>query len=255
MKIIISPAMKMTVDNDSFSAKTSPQFLAQAQELAAFLKKCSFNELQKIWQSSERTTKEGQGQIKTLNLSQKDGLTPAIISYSGIQYQYMAPDLFTKPALSYLQENVRILSGLYGVLRPFDGVWPYRLEMKNKVEGFKQPNLYQFWGTTIADNLFHEDQVLINLASKEYSRNVTPYVKNGRQMISVDFQEKKNGQWKTVGVHAKMARGEMVRYIAENQLTAPEQLQDFHDFGFRFESEVSTNDTYVFRTEFDFKRR
>ena len=74
-------------------------------------------------------------------------------------------------------------------------------------------------------------------------------------MISVDFQEKKNGQWKTVGVHAKMARGEMVRYIAENQLTAPEQLQDFHDFGFRFESEVSTNDTYVFRTEFDFKRR
>ena len=122
-------------------------------------------------------------------------------------------------------------------------------------KGFKQPNLYRFWGTTIADNLFDEDQILINLASKEYSRNVTPYVKNGRQMITVDFQETKNGQWKTVGVHAKMARGEMVRYIAENQLNEPEQLQDFHDFGFVFEPKVSTDNTYVFRTKFDFKRR
>ena len=255
MKIIISPAMKMTVDRESFPAKSQPQFLAQAQELAAFLKKCSFNELQKIWQSSERMTKEGQRQINELNLCQKDGLTPAIISYSGIQYQYMAPDLFTAPALTYLQENVRILSGLYGVLRPFDGVWPYRLEMKNKVTGFKQPDLYQFWGTKIADNLFDEDQMLINLASKEYSRNISPYVTAGRQMITINFQEKKNGQWKTVGVHAKMARGEMVRYIAEKQLTRPQQLREFTDFGFVFMPDLSTAASYVFRTEYDFKRR
>ena len=255
MKIIISPAMKMIVDRESFPAKSQPQFLAQAQALAAFLKKCSYQELQKIWQSSERTTNEGQRQIKELNLQQKDNLTPAIISYSGIQYQYMAADLFTAPALSYLQDNVRILSGLYGVLRPFDGVWPYRLEMKNKVWGFSQPNLYQFWGSTIADNLFNEDQVLINLASKEYSRNIAPFVANNRQMISINFQEKKNGQWKTVGVHAKMARGEMVRYIAEKQLSKPQQLQDFHDFGFNFVPNISTDNTYVFRTEYDFRRR
>lgn len=254
MKIIISPAMKMKVDRESFPARSQPQFLAQAQELAAFLQKCSLTKLQTIWQSSERTAKEGQKQINNLNLSQKDNLTPAVISYCGIQYQYMAPDLFTAPALSYLQKNVRILSGLYGILRPFDGVWPYRLEMKNKVRGFSQPNLYQFWGSTLANELFDEDDIIINLASKEYSKNIAPYVGGNRQMITINFQELKNASWKTVGVHAKMARGDMVRYIAEHQLTAPEQLQEFDDFGFKFVPELSNNEVYTFRTKFDFKR-
>ena len=137
MKIIISPAMKMKVDTNAFAAKSQPQFLTQAKELSDFLKKCSFTQLKSIWGGSDRTTEEGQKQLATLDITEVDGLTPAIISYSGIQYQYMAPDLFTAKALAYLQEDVRILSGLYGVLRPFDGVWPYRLEMKNKVLGFR----------------------------------------------------------------------------------------------------------------------
>ncbi|WEV71084.1 peroxide stress protein YaaA [Lactobacillus sp. ESL0785] len=255
MKIIISPAMKMQVNREAFPVRSTPQFLPQAQELVDFLKQCNLKQLQAIWQGSERTTKEGAQQIANLNLAQTQNLTPAVISYSGIQYQYMAADLFTVPALDYLQDNVRILSGLYGVLRPFDGVWPYRLEMKNKVQGFKQPNLYKFWGSIIADNLFNEETILINLASKEYSKNITPYLTGERRMISIDFQELKNDQWRTVGVHAKMARGEMTRFIAEKQLTNPEELQTFSDFGFHFIPAASTADTYVFRTKFDFKRR
>ncbi|BDR59935.1 peroxide stress protein YaaA [Lactobacillus xylocopicola] len=254
MKIIISPAMKMKVDRESFPVRTKPQFITQASALASFLKQCNLAELQQIWQSSERMTKEGQKQISALKLAQTTGLTPAIISYSGIQYQYMAPDLLTSPALDYLQQNVRILSGLYGLLRPFDGVWPYRLEMKNKVQGFSQPNLYRFWGSSLADTLFSQDDVVINLASKEYSRNITPFLTDARQMIKIDFQEEHTGKWKTVGVHAKMARGEMVRFIAANQLTRPQQLRDFNDFGFAYNEEHSTSDTYVFRTKFDFKR-
>lgn len=254
MKIIISPAMKMKVDTNAFAAKSQPQFLTQAKELSDFLKKCSFTQLKSIWGGSDRTTEEGQKQLSTLDITEVDGLTPAIISYSGIQYQYMAPDLFTAKALAYLQKNVRILSGLYGVLRPFDGVWPYRLEMKNKVLGFREPNLYKYWGETLANNLFDKNDVVINLASKEYSKNITPYLSGKRQMITIDFQEQKNGQWKTVGVHAKMARGEMIRFISENQLKQPEDLQQFDDFGFQFVAEESTPSRYVFRTDFDFKR-
>ncbi|WP_279083590.1 peroxide stress protein YaaA [Lactobacillus apis] len=254
MKIIISPAMKMKVDTNAFAAKSQPQFLTQAKELSDFFKKCSFTQLKAIWGGSDRTTEEGQKQLAALNITEVEGLTPAIISYSGIQYQYMAPDLFTAEALAYLQKNVRILSGLYGVLRPFDGVWPYRLEMKNKVLGFREPNLYKYWGETLADNLFDKNDVVINLASKEYSKNIAPYLSDKRQMITIDFQEQKNGQWKTVGVHAKMARGEMVRFISENKLKQPEELQQFDDFGFQFVAEESTASRYVFRTDFDFKR-
>ena len=254
MKIIISPAMKMKVDTNAFAAKSQPQFLTQAKELSDFLKKCSFTQLKAIWGGSDRTTEEGQKQLAALDITEVEGLTPAIISYSGIQYQYMAPDLFTAEALAYLQKNVRILSGLYGVLRPFDGVWPYRLEMKNKVLGFREPNLYKYWGETLADNLFDKNDVVINLASKEYSKNIAPYLSDKRQMITIDFQEQKNGQWKTVGVHAKMARGEMVRFISENKLKQPEELQQFDDFGFQFVAEESTASRYVFRTDFDFKR-
>ncbi|RHW49432.1 MULTISPECIES: peroxide stress protein YaaA [Lactobacillus] len=255
MKIIISPAMKMKVDHEAFLAQSQPSMIKKAQELVDFLKQCSFLELKAIWQASENTTKEGQEQLKVIDLKQNTELTPAIISYSGIQYQYMAPDLFTQPALKYLQKNVRILSGLYGILRPFDGVWPYRLEMKNKVRGFSEPNLYKFWGSTLADNLFSNDDVVINLASKEYWSSIKPYLTSLRQMITIEFQEKKQGKWQTVGVHAKMARGEMVRFIAEHQLTDPLDLQNFNDFGFEFVPEVSSPTTYVFRTEFDFKRR
>ena len=254
MKIIISPAMKMKVDTNAFAAKSQPQFLTQAKELSDFLKKCSFTQLKAIWGGSDRTTEEGQKQLTALDITEVEGLTPAIISYSGIQYQYMAPDLFTAEALAYLQKNVHILSGLYGVLRPFDGVWPYRLEMKNKVLGFREPNLYKYWGETLADNLFDKNDVVINLASKEYSKNIAPYLSDKRQMITIDFQEQKNGQWKTVGVHAKMARGEMVRFISENELKQPEELQQFDDFGFQFVTEESTASRYVFRTDFDFKR-
>ncbi|MBA1394178.1 peroxide stress protein YaaA, partial [Lactobacillus sp. XV13L] len=129
------------------------------------------------------------------------------------------------------------------------------LEMKNKAAGFREPNLYKFWGSRLADNLFSEDNVVVNLASKEYSQSIAPYATGSRQLLNVIFQEEKNGQWKTVGVHAKMARGEMTRFIAERGLTAPEQLQDFNDFGFEYDSAVSTPSAYVFRTKFDFKRR
>lgn len=253
MKVIIAPAKIMKIDRDSFPIQSKPQFLDKTRILEKFLKSRSNEQLKDLWHASENVTKQSILQLENMNLDER--LTPAILAFSGIQYQYMAPDLFTQPALDYIQKNLRILSGFYGMLRPFDGVCPYRLELNTKMVGFRDYSLYHFWGSDIAENLFQEDNIVIDLASKQYTRLVKPYLSQGRQLITVDFQELKNGKWKTVGVHAKMARGEMVRYIAEKQIKNPTDLQDFNDFEFQFEPDVSTKDHYVFRTEFDFTRR
>ena len=243
----------MKIDRDSFPIQSKPQFLDKTRILERFLKSRSNEQLKDLWHASENVTKQSILQLENMNLDER--LTPAILAFSGIQYQYMAPDLFTQPALDYIQKNLRILSGFYGMLRPFDGVCPYRLELNTKMVGFCDYSLYHFWGSDIAENLFQEDNIVIDLASKQYTRLVKPYLSQGRQLITVDFQELKNDKWKTVGVHAKMARGEMVRYIAEKQIKNPTDLQDFNDFEFQFEPDVSTKDHYVFRTEFDFTRR
>ena len=253
MKIIIAPAKIMKIDRDSFPIQSKPQFLDKTRILERFLKSRSNEQLKDLWHASENVTKQSILQLENMNLDERS--TPAILAFSGIQYQYMAPDLFTQPALDYIQKNLRILSGFYGMLRPFDGVCPYRLELNTKMVGFRDYSLYHFWGSDIAENLFQEDNIVIDLASKQYTRLVKPYLSQGRQLITVDFQELKNDKWKTVGVHAKMARGEMVRYIAEKQIKNPTDLQDFNDFEFQFEPDVSTKDHYVFRTEFDFTRR
>lgn len=253
MKIIIAPAKIMKIDRDSFPIQSKPQFLDKTRILERFLKSRSNEQLKDLWHASENVTKQSILQLENMNLDER--LTPAILAFSGIQYQYMAPDLFTQPALDYIQKNLRILSGFYGMLRPFDGVCPYRLELNTKMVGFRDYSLYHFWGSDIAENLFQEDNIVIDLASKQYTRLVKPYLSQGRQLITVDFQELKNDKWKTVGVHAKMARGEMVRYIAEKQIKNPTDLQDFNDFEFQFEPDVSTKDHYAFRTEFDFTRR
>lgn len=232
MKIIIAPAKIMKIDRDSFPIQSKPQFLDKTRILERFLKSRSNEQLKDLWHASENVTKQSILQLENMNLDER--LTPAILAFSGIQYQYMAPDLFTQPALDYIQKNLRILSGFYGMLRPFDGVCPYRLELNTKMVGFRDYSLYHFWGSDIAENLFQEDNIVIDLASKQYTRLVKPYLSQGRQLITVDFQELKNGKWKTVGVHAKMARGEMVRYIAEKQIKNPTDLQDFNDLTAQF---------------------
>lgn len=189
MKIIIAPAKIMKIDRDSFPIQSKPQFLDKTRILERFLKSRSNEQLKDLWHASENVTKQSILQLENMNLDER--LTPAILAFSGIQYQYMAPDLFTQPALDYIQKNLRILSGFYGMLRPFDGVCPYRLELNTKMVGFRDYSLYHFWGSDIAENLFQEDNIVIDLASKQYTRLVKPYLSQGRQLITVDFQELK----------------------------------------------------------------
>ena len=245
MKLLISPAKKMRVERDFLPPETQPVLLERSAQLLAYLRTLSLPELKKLLACNETLAQDAYGNFQAMCLEQ--GETPAVFAYDGIQYKYMAPGLFTQNQLDYIRDHLRILSGFYGVLRPFDGVSPYRLEMQAKVKtGFCQ-NLYQFWGDSLGESLLHEDPVLVNLASEEYAKGVRPYVKGKARFVTCVFgEETQPGKFVEKGVYVKMARGEMVRFAAERSVETPEELQEFDRLGYQFAPELSQEETYVF---------
>ena len=244
MRIIISPAKKMNMATDSLPWRDLPAFLPQTQQLAAVLQGMSYDELKKLWKCNDAIAALNVERLKNMDLQSR--LTPAILAYEGIQYQYMAPNVFTENELAYVQEHLRILSGFYGVLKPFDGVTPYRLEMQSKLKVCEAKDLYTYWDNKIADNLLAETDCIINLASKEYSICVSKYLPNSVRFITCVFGEEKDGKVIEKGTMCKMARGEMVRYMAERQITDAEQIKAFDRLDYRFDEVRSSETEFVF---------
>ncbi len=244
MRIIISPAKKMNDDLDSFSIDKLPQFLKEAEELKAALCKMSFEELRKLWRCNDAIAALNVERLRGMDLRRR--LTPAILAYEGIQYQYMAPRVLETEQLGYLQEHLRILSGLYGLLRPFDGVTPYRLEMQARLPMGECKDLYQFWGGKLGDALAAEAGLVVNLASKEYSRTVEPHLPSKIRFLTCTFGEWNGEKLLEKGTMCKMARGRMVRWLAENNITDPEDIRYFADLNYQFAPAHSTENNYVF---------
>lgn len=244
MRIIISPAKKMNVDTDSFPYRDLPVFLTNTEELCRKLQNMSFEELKKLWKCNDQIADLNVKRLRDMDLSR--GLTPAVLAYEGIQYQYMAPGVFTEQEYSYVQEHLRILSGFYGILRPFDGVTPYRLEMQAKLKIGEYKDLYAYWGNRLAETLFEETNCIINLASKEYSICVSKYLPDSVRFITCVFGEEKNGKIIEKGTMCKMARGEMVRFMAQNQVNTPEQIRMFDRLSYRYDETRSDENTYIF---------
>ncbi len=244
MRIIISPAKKMNVDTDSLSCCGLPAFLPRTQQLCSKLQGMSYEELKKLWKCNDQIAALNAERLRHMDLHKC--LTPAILAYEGIQYQYMAPGVFSQQELSYVQEHLRILSGFYGELRPLDGVTPYRLEMQAKLPMEKTRDLYGFWGDSIAKKLFTETDCIVNLASKEYSQCVSKYLPESVDFITCVFGEEKNGKIIEKGTMCKMARGEMVRFMAERQIEKPEEMKEFDRLNYQYAPERSKEDTYVF---------
>lgn len=244
MKIIISPAKKMIVDTDSLPVQSEPVFLEDSEKIKKFMQALSYEEAKKLWNCNDKIVELNFARFREMDLHRN--LTPAILSYEGIQYQYMAPIVFTDDALSYIQEHLCIISGFYGVLKPLDGVVPYRLEMQAKAEVGGSNSLYDFWGSKIYRNVCDKDRIIINLASKEYSKCVERYLKPEDVFITCVFGELKEGKVIQKGTLAKMARGEMVRYMAENNITDLEQLKSFVGLGYQYEEEISGEREYIF---------
>lgn len=244
MRIIISPAKKMNVDTDSFAVHNLPQFLPETEQLLTALQAMSDKELQSLWKCNDALAKLNVERLRTMDLHNR--LTPAILAYEGIQYRYMAPGVFEDGHFDYLQEHLRILSGFYGLLRPFDGVTPYRLEMQAKLPVNGCKDLYAFWGSKLAEQLATETDFVLNLASKEYSRAVEPYLPHTVRFLTCTFAERKDGKLIEKGTMCKMARGQMVRWLTEHAITQPEEIKGFNELEYQFSSADSTESQYIF---------
>mgnify|MGYP000349772673 FL=1 len=178
-------------------------------------------------------------------------LTPAVLSYEGIAFQYMAPSVFEDMQLEYVQNHLRILSAFYGALKPMDGVTPYRLEMQAKIRIGDAKNLYEYWGDLLYRSVIDDSRIIINLASKEYSKCIEKYLTPQDRYISVTFCEASGDKMVTKGTYAKMARGEMVRFMAENNIENPLDIKKFDRLGYSFRSDLSSETEYVFERKME----
>jgi hypothetical protein len=244
MKIILSPTKKMKIDTDSYEIQGMPVFLQQTEGILEWLKSRSYEELKNLWKCNDKIVEQNVERLKHMELYRN--LTPAILSYEGIAFQYMAPAVFEKGQMDYIQEHLRILSAFYGVLKPMDGITPYRLEMQAKVSLEGKRDLYELWGEKIYREVTSDSDIIINLASREYSRCVEPYLKPQDTFITVNFGEMDRGKFVTKATYAKMARGEMVRYMAEERIEKPEEMKHFDRLGYVFREDMSDRTNYFF---------
>jgi len=246
MKIIISPAKKMNTEEDFIPYDNLPVFLERAQEIKTYLNSLSYEELKSIWKCNDEIATLNKERLEEMSLTNR--LVPALLSYEGLQYQYMAPQVFDLGQWEYVKKHLLILSGFYGVLRPTDGITPYRLEMLSK---FQKPlqvskNLYQYWGDSLYREVVKDSRVILNLASKEYSKAIEKYLTAEDRMITCTFGSEVNGLVKVKATEAKMARGEMVRYLALHRIEEPEAVKRFDSMNFSFSEKHSDHNHFVF---------
>lgn len=243
MKIIISPAKKMRRE-EYVAPLHRPMFLKEAGELLSFLRSLSDSEKAKVWKVKGALLSSSLSSLSMLSL--EDIGSPAIFSYDGIQYTYMSPSSFTDSMLEYAEKNLRIISGLYGLLRPLDGVGTYRLEMESPISIPGYGDLYSYWGGKIASSLMEDDRLLVNLASAEYSKAVLPYLPSTVNVVTPVFLDWEKGRYVSKGVYAKMERGEMVRFLAETRAETVEDIMKFSSRGYEFSRFLSDSNTLCF---------
>lgn len=250
MKVILSPAKSLDFETKSpTSLHTQPQFLEQSVKLNKKLKSLSRKKLSELMKISD--------ELASLNYMRNQQWQPpfnlenakqAVFSFTGEAYRGLDATKITNEKLPILQDKLRILSGLYGLLKPLDLIQPYRLEMGTKLKVGRTENLYKFWGNTLADALneeMKEPELLVNLASLEYFKAIPKKVLKPL-MITPVFKDFKNGEYKTIMTFAKRARGLMTRYIIDNDVKNIEELKGFNTNGYLFSDEFSTDFEFVF---------
>ena len=244
MKIILSPAKKMIVDTDNLAPVELPVYIDKTAEVLNWMKSKSKEELKAIWKCNDKIAEQNFNRLEKMDLY--SGLTPAVLAYEGIAFQYMAPSVFEIQQFEYLQNHLRILSAFYGILKPMDGVTPYRLEMQAKAEIEEKINLYDYWGDRLYHSVIDDSRTIINLASKEYSKCIERYLSDKDNYITITFCELSGDKLITKGTYAKMARGEMVRYMAERNIENPTEIRKFDRLGYIFRGDLSSEAEYVF---------
>ena len=248
MLLVISPAKTLDYSHPEYSGHTQPEFSAEVKDLVGVLRKKTASEISKLMHLSDSLASLNEERYKTFTETfNPDNSKQALLAFKGEVYAKMEADQFSAEDLEFAQQHLRILSGLYGVLKPLDLIQPYRLEMGTKLKTKKGNSLYDYWGTKISKalNAAGEGRTLVNLASQEYFKAVD---KNTLKMpvITIHFKEHKEGSYQVVGFFAKQARGLMARYAILNRITEPEQLKVFQEEGYEFSAPLSTAQDWVF---------
>lgn len=238
----------MNVVDDAFGWRELPRFVDDAARLAEAVRAHTLDEAKVLWQCSDALAELNFERFRTMDVRAAGALTPAVLAYEGIQYHHLAPSVMTARQLDYLQEHLRILSGFYGVLRPLDGVVPYRLEMQAKLAVGGARDLYGFWGDRLCRALAEETDLVVNLASVEYAKAVLPYAERcGVRVVTCLFGAiDARSRLVQRSTAAKAARGSMVRWCAENDVRDPAGLRAFDQLGHAFDKERSTEECLVF---------
>ncbi|MBL6448597.1 peroxide stress protein YaaA [Fulvivirga sp. 29W222] len=252
MIAIVSPAKTLDFETEYSHEHTLPRFQKEALELIDELKKRSEEDISTLMSISDK--------LAELNVERYHNFTKkkdpahakqAVFAFQGDVYQGLQAETFSQEELEYSQQHFRILSGLYGLIRPLDLIQPYRLEMGTRLKVSEHANLYEFWQDKIAKQLKKDlkaqgDNLLINLASNEYFKSVDTKQLKAR-IIDVDFKDHKNGEYKIISFYAKKARGLMSRFIIKNQPTTVEELKAFDYEGYYFDEKNSTEDLLAFK--------
>ncbi|MBR9883984.1 MAG: peroxide stress protein YaaA [Oceanospirillales bacterium] len=252
MLTLISPAKTLDYDSPLATEKhTTPRFLEYSAELIEQLRPLAVQDIAELMKLSDKLASLNVARYESWSAEHTlDNARPAVLAFKGDVYTGLEAETFSEEAFEFAQQHLRILSGLYGVLRPLDLLEPYRLEMGTKLKNTRGDNLYQFWGNIITESLQAElneqaNPVLVNLASNEYYKSVKPKAL-GCRIVTPEFKDLKNGQYKIISFYAKKARGLMSRYIIENRIDEPEALKGFDLEGYYFSPEHSDGDNWVF---------
>lgn len=251
MLFLISPAKSLDYSPAKLKKNSLPRLMTQTEELVANLRQKSAGELKELMSISDKLAELNAERYRVFSSAfDKKNSKQAILAFKGDVYQGMEAEDFTAADFNYAQKYLRILSGLYGVLKPLDRIQPYRLEMGTKLTTEKGHNLYHYWDDTIT-NLINEDleesgkNVIVNLASNEYFKSIQKKKLNGR-LLTINFKDEKNGQYKVISFFAKKARGMMCRFAIKNKITNPEHLKGFDLGGYVFNEDLSQEDDWVF---------
>jgi len=245
MKILISPAKSLDFKSEieTFSC-SQPKFLKQAEVINSVLKEKSPSDLKNLQNISEKLADLNWTRNNEFNLEHNNNNSrPALFAFNGDVYDGIDAKSLTVDKVNTLQNQLRILSGLYGMLKPLDLIQPYRLEMGTKLTVNGSKNLYDFWADSITKELIDElekDSIILNLASNEYFNAINKKIID-YNIISPVFKDFKNGKLKVISFYAKKARGLMVRYLVDNNITKYEEILSFNSAGYAFSDEHTEN--------------
>ncbi len=251
MMIVISPAKKIMPENNSFGLETTRiSFDQETKKILKVTKSMPVSELRSLMKISDNLAKINFERYKDFDIEHgKNRVVQAIFTFKGDTYVGLDAENFSKEDIAFAQNNLRILSGLYGLLRPLDGVQPYRLEMGTKIKINSKKNLYDFWTEAVTNKLNTEledgTKCLINLASEEYFK-VIDESQIQSKIITPIFKSKKNGKLKTIGILSKRARGMMANFIIKNRIENPQKLKDFSKDSYSFDEKLSSESELIF---------